>query len=679
MYLFLNFLIGLIVLFVSCKPLSDSKRKIPQRAANGILDLRAWDFEKDGIVNLDGDWEFYWEKFLKAEDFKNCKEVNSCVITTLKVPSVWNAHIINGKEIGGDGYGTYRLRFMIDKSSDLTLKLPNIGTAYQFYLNGILLRDAGEIGVTPDTSIPSNFNQSGIRIPKQESNEYEIIVHVSNFHHKQGGIWYPIRIGTDKDIENLKHKNLFLDFSLAGCLFIMGLYHLGLFSLRRKDSSTLWFGIFCLLVSLRSLLTGEYYFYNFFPSIPYSIGLKLEYLTLYLGVPVFTLFLYRVFPLDIPKILFKAILFFSFLLSLPVIFLPTRIFTQTLQAMQIVVLIAVFHTLYVLTRSIYYGHEGAKAFIIGSLLFTACIVNDILYANQIVYTGYYAPLGLFVFIFSQAFLLSMRFSRSFSQVEELSENLELKVIERTEQLNQALQKSDKLLLNILPEEVAEELKEKGEVTPVHFENASIMFTDFKGFTQIAEGLSPQELIKELDMCFTQFDKITEKFKLEKLKTIGDSYMCAGGIPKPHMDSNFYPGAIAAINSCLAALEIQSFMNQMKTLKQKSNIPYWELRLGIHSGPVMAGVVGEKKFAYDIWGDTVNTASRMESSGTPGKANISYATFELIQDYFDCEFRGEVDAKNKGKVKMYYLNRIKQEYASDRDGFIPNEILWDKIK
>jgi class 3 adenylate cyclase len=232
------------------------------------------------------------------------------------------------------------------------------------------------------------------------------------------------------------------------------------------------------------------------------------------------------------------------------------------------------------------------------------------------------------------------------------------------------QKSEKLLLNILPRDVAVELKEKGFAEPTLFEEVSVMFTDFKGFTQIAETLSPSELIKELDACFVQFDKIIERFNLEKLKTIGDSYMCAGGIPKKNKTH--------AIDCVLAALEIQNFMNLMKKLKEEKGFPYWEIRLGIHTGPLVAGVIGEKKFAYDVWGDTVNTASRMESSGTPGKINISGSTYEQVKDFFNCEYRGKINAKNKGEVDMYYVKELKKEFSKNGDGKTPNGKFWKML-
>ena len=251
---------------------------------------------------------------------------------------------------------------------------------------------------------------------------------------------------------------------------------------------------------------------------------------------------------------------------------------------------------------------------------------------------------------------------------DISQQKEIEKLYEEVQIEKA--KSDKLLLNILPEKIATELKEKGIVTPVYYEEVSILFTDFKGFTQIAQKMSPQDLIKELDSCFSQFDKIAEKYKLEKLKTIGDSYMCASGL---YDDIKRH-----AINIALAGIEIKNLMNQVKSIKESLGIPYWELRIGIHSGPVMAGVVGEKKFAYDVWGDTVNTASRMESSGSPGEVNISDTTYELIKEYFEFTYRGDVEAKNKGKIKMYFIERIKPEYSQDKEGLVPKDILFHVI-
>ncbi|MEM7182132.1 MAG: adenylate/guanylate cyclase domain-containing protein [Spirochaetota bacterium] len=259
----------------------------------------------------------------------------------------------------------------------------------------------------------------------------------------------------------------------------------------------------------------------------------------------------------------------------------------------------------------------------------------------------------------------LRFIKSFCEQLAIAVN-NSKLYQKTKLEHQ---KSENLLLNILPRDVAKELKEKGYSEPILFDNVSVLFTDFKGFTQIAERLTPQELVRELDACFVQFDKISERYNLEKLKTIGDSYMCAGGIPKKNTTHS--------IDAVLAALEMQNFMNLIKSLKEKKGLEYWEIRLGIHSGPLVAGVIGEKKFAYDVWGDTVNTASRMESSGTSGMINISGATYELVKDYFECEYRGKVNAKNKGEVDMYYVHKIKLEYSKKKDGKTPNKKFWER--
>jgi class 3 adenylate cyclase len=212
------------------------------------------------------------------------------------------------------------------------------------------------------------------------------------------------------------------------------------------------------------------------------------------------------------------------------------------------------------------------------------------------------------------------------------------------------EKSDTLLLNILPAQTAYELKEKGETEPRFYEVVSVIFTDFKGFTQISEKLSPQQIIAELNFCFQKFDEIIEKHHLEKIKTIGDAYMCAGGIPEKN-DTN-------PADAVRAALEMQQFMAEWKSEKKSKGEECFELRLGIHTGPLVAGVIGKKKFAYDIWGDTVNLAARMESSGEVGKVNISGETYRYIQKIFICTHRGKIPAKNKGEIDMYFVESEK---------------------
>ncbi len=204
-------------------------------------------------------------------------------------------------------------------------------------------------------------------------------------------------------------------------------------------------------------------------------------------------------------------------------------------------------------------------------------------------------------------------------------------------------RSDELLLNILPEEVAEELKQKGSADAKLFNNVTVMFTDFKSFTNISERLSPQQLVDELHECFKAFDEITSRHNIEKIKTVGDAYLAVAGLP--------VPDECHAENMLKAALEIRDFMLQRK---KNLNEQTFEVRIGLHSGSVVAGIVGVKKFAYDIWGDTVNTAARMEQYGTEGEVNISEATYRLVKHKYSCITRGEIEVKNKGLMQMYYV-------------------------
>ena len=273
------------------------------------------------------------------------------------------------------------------------------------------------------------------------------------------------------------------------------------------------------------------------------------------------------------------------------------------------------------------------------------------YRSWWAYTGYALLLLLSLRIFISWRLRNVRTENDKLErtVEKRTEELVQKNIAVEEQktfVEKEKQRSEALLLNILPEEVAEELKAKGATTAKHFDNVTVLFTDFVNFTNAGERMSPQGLVDELHTCFKAFDEITGKYNIEKIKTVGDAYLAVAGLPTPD--------AKHAENAVKAALEISAFM-QVR-FKERGDSTF-EVRIGINSGNVVAGVVGVKKFAYDIWGDTVNTAARMEQNSDAGKVNISESTYELVKGKFAFEDRGEVDVKGKGKLRMYYVSML----------------------
>ncbi len=297
------------------------------------------------------------------------------------------------------------------------------------------------------------------------------------------------------------------------------------------------------------------------------------------------------------------------------------------------------------------SHGGSHYYLIPALVIATILMRN----NNIIFVyGFYAVLTIILFTVeyhypqyvtmfetNQDRYLDASFNYAFVQIFTgilifiLSRNLDL---ER--------KKSEKLLLNILPEKIAIELKKNDVVVPVKYPSVSVLFTDMAGFTTIAEKMKPEELLTELDDIFSVFDSIVKKHGVEKVKTIGDAYMAAGGIPVANKTN--------AVDTVLCAIEFQKYMQFLKVKRQLEGKSFFELRMGIHTGGVVAGVIGREKIAYDIWGDTVNTASRMESSGVVGEINISASTYELVKDFFVCEYRGKISAKNKGEIDMYLI-------------------------
>jgi class 3 adenylate cyclase len=259
-------------------------------------------------------------------------------------------------------------------------------------------------------------------------------------------------------------------------------------------------------------------------------------------------------------------------------------------------------------------------------------------------------------------ILNLRFARKLYTLEQI-------INKRTEDLIIEKEKTETLLANVLPKNTASEIMEKGKATKIKYNFVTVLFSDIQGFTKIAEEMNPEILIDELDKFFFYFDSVVEKFGIEKIKTIGDAYMCAGGIPEKNRTN--------PVEVILAALEMKGYMKRLKETSELEGMKYWDIRIGIHTGTVVAGVVGQKKLSYDIWGDTVNTASRMESSGEAGKINISGTTYEFVKEYFNCEHRGKMPVKYKGELEMYFVNGIVPELSDESGG--PNQKFVVKMQ
>jgi len=274
-----------------------------------------------------------------------------------------------------------------------------------------------------------------------------------------------------------------------------------------------------------------------------------------------------------------------------------------------------------------------------------------------VYRTWYAYL-LYLILLASFIIMIIRY-RSFLYEKE-KQLLEHEIAEKTEEVVRQKEKAEMLIKKLLPEDTAKEIQTAGRAKRKKYEMVTVLFSDIQGFTKIAEHMQSETLLDELDRLFLKFDELVDIQRVEKIKTIGDAYMCAGGIPRKNLTN--------AIDVVMVAIKMREFMTDLK----KEALNDWEVRIGIHTGPVIAGVIGNKKLSYDIWGDTVNIASRMESSGIPGEINISEATYSSIAEFFDCEHRGKLPVKYKGEIDMYFVNGIKKEFSINGEGKIPNK-------
>ncbi len=427
----LAILLLIILMTVSCTTVNN--RDIPE-AYNGVLDIRAWNIELDGIIKLEGEWEFYWNELLKPEDFESNDLDNSPIY--VKVGTEWSEYEVEeGKKIPSIGYATYRLVILHGNPEEdiLALKLPTIYTAYDLYINGKYQDVHGKAGLNKeDTQAKSVYDEVFFN---KEGPTTELIFQVSNFHNRNGGMLYVPSLGNYKQIKTLKHQKLALDIFIFGSLIIMAIYHIGLFILRTDNKSYIVFAIVCFSAGIRIILTGETFIYNILPNIDYDFLGKIEYLTMTVVVGMFLEFIYLMYPKENYKLFVRIIQGFSLLYSLIIIFTPVIMFSPLLPIYWIVIGIGLIYVSIVLIRAIINKRIGAVYITLGYVLLLLGAVNDILFFALILNTGQYASFGLVLFIIFLSISLSKNFSRTFDKVEELSK-------QQKEQLNHNMELID---------------------------------------------------------------------------------------------------------------------------------------------------------------------------------------------------------------------------------------------
>ncbi len=411
------------------------------KAVRGELDLREWNWDRKGHLPLNGEWEFYWNEFKRPEDFAGERFGTPSYAS---LPGSWNGATTDGKVLTGKGHATYRLKILLsDHERMLALRLPPIYTSYKLWVNGKEIASAGTTSTSEPESKP-HFS-TRLAVAHTHTSELVLVLQVSNYSHEKGGIRQPIEFGLFESVARTKQLSVGFDTLLIGSLLIMGLYHLGLFVVRTKELVMLYFGLFCLVFCLRMALIGEMVMTQAFPRFDWTLALILEYMTADLSMPLFVLFFASMYPRESSRKITAFFCAITLAYAVVVPLLPTVLITKWLVVLQLIVGACICYILSIIVLAFLRRREGGGLLLLASLIFAATIVNDMLYAHELVETtDKMSAFGLLIFIFTQSVLLSVKLSRGYGSEEKLSaaltqlnSGLHDKIKERTADLEQA--------------------------------------------------------------------------------------------------------------------------------------------------------------------------------------------------------------------------------------------------
>ena len=422
-------LLFILSLFFSCKQ-SDNYTPL---AKDGYLDLSDWDFEKNGVVTLDGAWEFYWNKLYTPQNFQR----DSLLQRTgyINVPGIWNQQIISGQVFPGKGYATYRLRIKLNRLHDiLAIKFTDASSSYKLWINNKMVASNGIVDSVSSQMKPQYLPM--VRSFDADSENIDLIIQVSNNLHCKGGLWASIKLGTQEQLTGERDFTAFYTIFLSGVFFFLFIYHLWIYFLRKREKAALWFGLLCLSLLFRNLLTGERFLYVLFPNFDLNIGLRLEYLPLILGPTLNAVFTAFLFPQEFPKKALRIILWLTAIETIIILFTPTWFFTDLLIWFELTLIIKFILTIFIIIKAVNNKRLGAIPFLLSMLILVVCAGNDIFFTLLIINTADITPIGFFISVLAQTYVLAYRISFAFGEVEDLSANLEKKVEERTRELRE---------------------------------------------------------------------------------------------------------------------------------------------------------------------------------------------------------------------------------------------------
>lgn len=663
--------------------------------------------EEGKSINLLDNWEFFWDKLLikpivsgtevkgncqfdisKIGDSSNCIgfEILDGAYDILrsskqgilvKAPHSWKEEELKSP-VNKQGRGIYKVKFFSPRARlGFYARNWTVNSSARVWIltdGKLIFKEA--IGSPGDSENSSREMAGGLLFEHTfPGGESELIIEVSNYGYRYGYLTGQLYVANFDTAKKEFLKYIVLEAIVAGFLLMCGIYHFFLFFLRKKLIFVFWFGLFCTTLSLRVSVVARFYQIVNPLTDTYSTMNRFEFIFILVTPLIFIIYLRNILQTNILNYIYKFNLYYIILALVSIGLMTSYQFSTYFDFYQFPAFLSILYATILIFSKINSEDTNikriARALVGVYILFTLSLLHDI-FMYQFHWLGIeLSGLGLALFILGQSYVIAGMNARALETSERLTKHLEKEVAIRTQQYKDEYAKSEKLLLNILPKKIASELKINGKIEPESFESVTVCFTDFVGFTQIAEKMTPSNLVEELDICFSYFDDIIDFYKLEKLKTIGDSYMFAGGIPIRSMTH--------AIDCVLAALKIQKFLKDKQIEKESKGEDYWQLRLGINSGSLVAGVIGNKKFAYDIWSDTVNTASRCESSGIPGTINISETTYTLVKDFFTCESRGKISAKNKGMMEMFTVMGIKDELMENGEPNSKFKEMYDNLK